>query len=297
MIRNAPGAPADALINIPAMLIVVLVTLVLVVGIRESARFNALAVAVKLTVIVFFIALGGFYVEPANWFPFAPNGWSGIWAGAAIVFFAYIGFDAVSTAAEETENPQRDVPIAMIASLVVCTVFCVAVASVLTSMVPYTLLNNPAPVATALSSTGLRFASALVSAGALAAMTFVLLVFQLGQPRIFFAMGRDHLISRKVAKVHSRFRTPHVVTIATGAVVAILCGFTEISIAAELTSIGTLFAFALVSLGVLILRRTDPDRPRPFRCPFSPLNPLLGIGFSGYLMLQLSHVTWIRFFV
>jgi APA family basic amino acid/polyamine antiporter len=249
-------------------------------------------------VVVFFIAFGAFYVNPVNWHPFAPNGVSGVLSGAAIVFFAFIGFDAVSTAAEESKNPQRDMPIGILASLAVCVVLYVAVSLVLTGMTSYTrFVDDAAAIATAVEVTHKPWVEAVVSAGALAGMTSVLLVFQLGQPRIFMSMARDGLLPSWFAKVHPVRRTPYVTTIVTGAAVGIPAAFTDIGWAADLTNIGTFFAFVLVCAGVLALRRTAPERKRYFRCPFVPTFPLLGVGLCGALMLALPLVTWIRFFV
>ncbi len=281
--------------NLPAFLVVALITVVLVVGVKESARFNTIMVVVKLVILLFFIVLGAFYVKPANWQPFAPNGWPGIMTGAALVFFAYIGFDAISTTAEEAKNPQRDLPIGMIASLVVCTVLYVATAAVLTGLIPYTELNTAEPLAKALTYINLDWAAGIVAVGAVIATTAVLLVFQLGQPRIFFSMSRDGLLPKNFASIHPRFQTPHVTTILTGVFVALPAAFVDIGEAAELTNIGTLFAFVLVCAGVIVLRQKEPGRKRPFRCPWVPVVPLLGIATCLYLMVSLPRITWIRF--
>ena len=259
--------------NLPAFLIVVFITWVLVRGIRESAWLNSSMVALKLVIIAFFIVVGVFYVKPANWTPFAPNGFTGISGAAAIIFFAYIGFDAVSTAAEETRNPQRDMPIGMIASLVICTVIYIAVAIVLTGMVPSDQLGTAEPLATAFSALGMTWAAGIISLGAVFATTSVLIVFQLGQPRIFFSMARDGLLPPWAARIHPKFRTPHVTTILTGVVVAVFASFININEVVELTNIGTLFAFVLVAVGIIVLRRADPARPRPFRTPLVPWVP------------------------
>ncbi len=283
-------------INLPALVIVVLVTILLVHGIRESARANTTIVIVKVAVVIFFIAFGSFMVNPTNWHPFVPSGFSGVMSGAAIVFFAYIGFDAVSTTAEETKNPQRDLPIGMIASLVVCTLLYVLMSGVLTGIKKYTVyLGDSAAVATAFASK--PWAQALVSAGALAGMTSVLLVFQLGQPRIFMAMARDGLLPPYFARIHPRFRTPHITTIWTGIVVGGVAMFTDIGSLSDLTNIGTLFAFVLVCFGVIVLRRTDANRVRPFRVPLVPLFPVLGVFMCVGLMFSLPLETWVRFFV
>jgi len=282
--------------NLPALIIVVLVTVLLVYGIRESARTNTAIVVLKVAVVVFVISFGGFMVNPGNWHPYMPNGFTGVMSGAAIVFFAFIGFDAVSTTAEETKRPQRDMPIGIIASLIICTLLYFLMSTVLTGMKKYTVYaGDSAAVATAFGGT--RWAQALVSAGALAGMTSVLLVFQLGQPRIFMAMARDGLLPPFFARIHPRFRTPHVTTILTGILVGGVAMFVDIGSLADLTNIGTLFAFILVCFGVVILRRSDPARPRPFRVPMVPLFPILGVIFCVALMLSLPVMTWIRFFI
>jgi APA family basic amino acid/polyamine antiporter len=281
--------------NLPAFVIVMLVTWVLVRGISESAWLNTSMVVLKLAIIGFFLAVGAFYVKPDNWTPFAPNGWVGISSAAAIIFFAYIGFDAISTAAEETRNPQRDMPIGMIASLVVCTLIYIGVAIVLTGLLPWNQLATAEPLATAFSASGLNWAAAVISLGAVFATTSVLVVFQLGQPRIFFSMARDGLLPGWAAKVHPKYRTPHITTIVTGIAVATFGALANINEVVELTNIGTLFAFVLVAAGILILRSTDPARHRPFRTPLVPFVPIAAIVSCGYLMFQLPLVTWIRF--
>src|SRR5438046_2197779 len=283
-------------VNLPALLIVVFVTILLIYGIRESATTNTTIVIVKVAVVVFFIAFGSFMVNPTNWHPFMPLGFSGVMSGAAIVFFAYIGFDAVSTTAEETKNPQRDMPIGMIASLIVCTVLSVLISGVLTGIKKYTVyLGDSAAVATAFASK--PWAQALVSAGALAGMTSVLLVFQLGEPRIFMAMARDGLLPQYFARIHHRFRTPYITTIWTGVAVGAVAMLTDIGSLADLPNRGTLFAFVLVCIGVIVLRRTNSTRPRPFRVPMVPLFPILGVILCATLMLSLPLETWVRFFV
>jgi basic amino acid/polyamine antiporter, APA family len=282
--------------NLPAVLIVAAVTILLIYGIRESARTNSAIVITKLAVVVFVIAFGAFMIHPTNWHPFVPTGIGGVMSGAAIVFFAFIGFDAVSTTAEETRNPQRDMPIGIIASLIICTVLYVLMAAVITGVRKYTTyFGDPAAVATAFSA--YPWATALISAGALAGITSVLLVFQLGQPRIFMAMARDGLLPQYFSRIHPRFRTPHITTIWTGVFVGGVAAVVDIGSLADLTNIGTLFAFILVCLGVMILRRTEPNRPRPFRVPMSPIFPILGVVFCFILMLSLPLETWIRFFV
>ena len=283
-------------INLPAALIVAAVTILLIYGIRESARTNTAIVVTKVAVVVFVIAFGAFMVQPTNWHPFLPNGVGGMMSGAAIVFFAFIGFDAVSTTAEETKNPQRDMPIGIIASLIICTLLYVLMAAVITGMRTYTTyFGDSAAVATAFA--GRPWAQALISAGALAGLTSVILVFQLGQPRIFMAMARDGLLPQYFARVHRRFRTPYITTIWTGVAVGGVAMLTDIGSLADLTNIGTLFAFILVCLGVIILRRKDAGRRRPFRVPMVPLFPLLGVFFCLVLMLSLPLETWGRFVV
>jgi APA family basic amino acid/polyamine antiporter len=300
--RAAPTAAPGSVVNLPAILIVLVITWLLVIGVRESARFNAAMVAIKLAAVLFFIAAGATFVKPENWSPFAPYGWPGIMAAGAIVFFAYIGFDAVSTTAEEAKNPQRDLPIGIIASLVICTVLYLAVAAVLTGIVPVTQYKSDAqflnaPVAFALAVINQDWAAGLVSAGAVAGITSVLLVMLMSQPRIFFAMSRDQLLPAGVSKVHPRYRTPYVTTIITGVVVAVFAGFLRIDVVGEMTSIGTLFAFVVVCLAVLVLRKRRPDAHRPFRVPGGSLFPVLGVVSCLYLMLSLSVVTWVRFLV
>ncbi len=283
-------------LNLPAVLIVAAVTILLIYGIRESARTNTAIVVTKVAVVVFVIAFGAFMVQPTNWHPFLPNGVGGMMSGAAIVFFAFIGFDAVSTTAEETKNPQRDMPIGIIASLIICTLLYVLMAAIITGMRTYTTyFGDSAAVATAFA--GRPWAQALISAGALAGLTSVILVFQLGQPRIFMAMARDGLLPQYFARVHRRFRTPYITTIWTGVAVGGVAMLTDIGSLADLTNIGTLFAFILVCLGVIILRRKDASRRRPFRVPMVPLFPLLGVFFCFVLMLSLPLETWGRFVV
>jgi basic amino acid/polyamine antiporter, APA family len=282
--------------NLPAFGIVMLVTWIVLIGIRETARFNTALVIAKLAIVFFFLVLGAMYIRPENWTPFAPNGMRGISSAAAIIFFAYIGFDAVSTAAEETRNPKRDMPIGILASLLICTVLYIAVAIVLTGMAKWNTLGNAEPLAYAFSSLGMKWTAGIIALGAMIATTSALVPYQAGQPRIFFAMARDGLLPPWAAKVHPRFRTPHVTTILTGVFVAVCSSFANINELVELTNIGTLFAFGLVAAGIIILRVTDPDRPRPFRTPFVPWVPLGAIASCGYLMFALPRLTWFRFF-
>ena len=292
----APGTIPGAIINLPAAIIVLFVTALLVIGIKESARFTTIMVFVKLVAILTFIFVALFKVNPTNWQPFMPYGFSGVMTGAAIVFFAYIGFDAVSTAAEEAKNPQRDLPIGIIASLAICTVLYIIVSALLTGVVHYSELDNPAPIAYALTHLGYNWGSALVSAGAVTGLTSVLIVLLMGQPRIFFAMARDGLIWPWAAKVHPKYKTPYRSQLLTGLVVAFFAAFIDIGTAAELTNIGTLFAFALVCGGIIVLRKTQPKLHRKFRCPAVPLVPILGIIACVAMMIKLPWLTWERFF-
>ena len=282
--------------NVPAFLIIMLITCVLVVGIRESAWFNTSMVVLKLAIIGFFVSVGAFYVSPENWTPFAPNGSMGVLSAAAIIFFAYIGFDAVSTAAEETKDPKRNVPIAIIASLVICTVIYILVAVVLTGLLPWTELGTAEPLATAFSGLGMGWATLIISLGAVFATSSVLIVFQLGQPRIFFSMARDGLLPAWAAKVHPKYRTPHITTWLTGIAVALFAGVANINEVVDLTNIGTLFAFFLVCIGVTVLRFKDPDRPRGFRVPFGAwILPMMGAAACVFLMFWLPPASWWRF--
>jgi basic amino acid/polyamine antiporter, APA family len=282
--------------NLPGFLIIGALTWLLIIGIRESAGANGAMVLLKLAVILVFIFAATSRVEPANWTPFAPNGWQGVLTGGALVFFSYVGFDAVSTAAEETRNPHRDVPLGILCSLGLCAVLYVAVSLVLTGVQSYTIyLGDAAPVATALRNIGLPQIQRVVSLGATAGMISVILVFQLGQARVWFAMSRDGLLPHFFSKVHTRFRTPHIATLIAGIATAIPAGIVDIGTAADLTNIGTLFAFVVVSLSVIVLRRTQPARPRAFRVPFSPLLPALSMLCCLLLMTGLSLENWIRF--
>ncbi|MGH7565646.1 MAG: amino acid permease [Gemmatimonadota bacterium] len=283
--------------NLPAVLIVGLITWILVIGIRESAKANSVMVVLKLAILLFFVAVGAFWVRPENWTPFAPNGWSGITAGAALIFFAYIGFDAVSTAAEEAENPQRDMPRAMLGALVVTSILYVVVTLVMTGLIPWTQHGTADPLASAFVDRGYDWAAAIISFGAVVSMASVLLVFQLGQPRIFFSMARDGLLPGWAARLHPKYRTPHITTILTGVFVAFFAAFANINEVIELTNIGTLFAFVLVAIGVMALRLREPERHRPFRTPFIWFVAPAAVLSCGYLMIQLPGVTWVRFIV
>ncbi len=285
-------------LNLPAFFIVAIITWVLVIGIQESCLVNTIMVFIKLAVILFFLVWGLGFVNPGNWVPFAPGGLAGVMGGAAIVFFSFIGFDAISSTAEEARNPQRDMPIGMIGSLLICTLLYIAVSLVLTGILPYSsYLEDAAPVSSALAVTGATWAQVLVAAGAVAGMTSVLLVFQLGQPRIFMAMARDRLLPEFFSRLHPRYRTPFIPTILTGVIVAVSALFLDIGQAAELTNIGTLAAFILVCAGVLALRYTDPDRRRPFACPLVPYLPVAGIITCFLLMISLPVITWARFII
>lgn len=286
-----------ALFNLPAFAITAIITALLVVGISESARVNAALVIVKLVLIALFLIYGLPHFDPGvHWQPFAPNGWSGIMTGAALVFFAYVGFDAVSTTAEEARNPQRDLPRGMILALLICTVLYIAVAAVLTGMVPLSILGNEKPVVAALNAVGEGKVAFIIAMGVTLTMPTVLLVMQLGQIRILYSMSRDGLIGKKFHDVHPRFKTPAYGTIMVGAFVAIFAATVNIDVAAELTNIGTLFAFVLVAIGVFILRRTQPDVPRKFRVPVYPLITMGCVAVCLYLMLSLPWTTWVRFF-
>jgi APA family basic amino acid/polyamine antiporter len=304
--------------DLPAILIAGIITIILVKGIRESASFNTVMVIIKLLIVFFVIGVGVFYIDPKNWDPFAPFGYTGIsffgkilcggcnaagqplgmMAAAAMIFFAYIGFDSVSTHAEEAKRPQRDVPIGIIASLLLCTFLYIAVSAVLTGMVPYDKIKEDAPVSDAFRQVGLPWARYLISGGALTGITSVLLVLMLSQPRVFLAMARDGLVPPSFfGAVHERFRTPYKSTILTGILVATLGATIPLGILAELVNIGTLLAFVIVCAAVLIMRKTNPAAERPFRCPASPLVPILGISFCLLLMFSLPAGNWLRLLV
>jgi APA family basic amino acid/polyamine antiporter len=295
-----------AIVNLPAVLIIACITAMCYVGIHQSARFNAVVVAIKVAVILLFIGFGMYAIDGANWQPFIPEntgkfgqfGISGVVQAAGIIFFAYIGFDAVSTAAQEAKNPQRDMPIGIMGSLVVCTVLYVAVAAVLTGMVPYTELNSPAPVALALDRhPELSWLAGWIKLGAIAGMTSVMLVMLLGQPRIFYAMSRDGLLPPLFRKVHPTHKTPYVGTLITGALAAVIAGLFPVTILGELVSIGTLLAFTTVCIGVLVLRYTRPDLKRPFRTPVPWLVCTSGALICTIMMLSLPSDTWLRLLI
>ena len=287
--------------NLPAFLIALVITAILVIGIQESARFNATIVVIKVAVVLFVIVLGFRYVNPSNWgmdwHSFAPYGFSGIGAGAAYIFFAYIGFDAVSTTAQEARKPQRDLPIGIITSLLVCTLLYILVASVLTGMVPWQDVNIEAPIARAFLDRGLVGASHIITLGALAGLTSVMLVMLLGQTRVLYSMANDGLLPKKFfAAVHPKWRTPWKNTVLVGFLAAIVGSVTPIDDIGKMVNIGTLLAFVIVCIAILILRHTDPDQPRPFRTPWVPVLPILGIITNGYMMYKLGWINWARLF-
>ena len=300
LLASAPHLGSIPIVfNLPALLIVAVITWLLVIGTRETAWVNTMMVAIKVGIIGLFLFVGLKFVRTDQWTSpsFAPNGFKGISAGAAIIFFSYIGFDAVSTASEEAKNPQKDIPIGIIASLILCTLLYVAIALVLTGLIPWDKLNVPDPLAVALQYIHADWAAGVLALGAVAAMTSVLLVFQLGQARIFMSMARDGLLPPWAAKVHPKYQTPHITTIITGIFVGLFAAFAPIGVVLELTNIGTLFAFILVAVGIIVLRRAEPSRPRPFRTPFVPWLPLLSIAFCAYLIYYLPLLTKLRFVV
>ncbi len=296
LLQTAPQiAGIPVLVNVPAFLIVMAITWLLYIGVRESATANKWMVVVKLVVLAIFVVLGAMNINPDNYTPFAPNGWRGIHQGAAIVFFAYIGFDAISTAAEETKNPQRNMPRGILLGLGICTLIYVIVGIVATGVVPYTQLKGADPLARALELAGLPIASWFVAFGAVVSLTAVLLVFQYGQPRIFFAMARDGLLPRWAAKIHPKYRTPHITTVVTGVVVAVGSLVLDENEIYDLTNIGTLSAFAIVCIGVLVLRQVDKDRHRPFRVPALWFVSIAGALACVYVMAGLPVRAWERF--
>lgn len=290
------ASPAEGgIVNLPAVLIIVALGALLAAGVQGSARFNALIVVIKVTVIAIFLVAAFSKVDASNWQPFMPFGWAGVMSGAALIFFAYIGFDAVATAAEEAQNPQRDMPIGIIASLVVCTVLYVLVGLGLTGLAHYSTLDVPSPVAAALLDAGYTWAAVVVAIGAIAGLTSVMLVCYYAQTRVLFAMARDSLIPAKMAKLHERRRTPTRLIVVSGVVMAAVAGFVPLEQIAQLVNIGTLSAFAFVCAGVLVLRYTHPEFARPFRTPGAPITTTLGVLACLYLMINLPLATWIRF--
>lgn len=296
-LTSAYNPTAGTYVDVPAICIIFIMTFLLTRGAKKSARFNAVMVAIKVFVVLLFIGVGAFYVKPENWTPFMPFGFSGVTTGAATVFFAYIGFDAVSTAAEEVKNPQRNMPIGIIASLAICTILYIVVSLVLTGIVPYNQLDVKNPVAFALQYIHQDWVAGLISLGAIAGITTVLLVMLYGQTRLFYAMSRDGLLPKAFSRVNKKTQTPVMNSWITAAMVAFFSGFVPLDKLAELTNIGTLFAFIVVSIGVIILRKKQPDLPRAFKVPFVPLLPILAVLFCGYLTLQLPATTWIGFVV
>jgi len=312
----ADGSTVAALFNLPAMLISALATWLLVIGIRESARVNAVIVVIKVGVVLLIIGLGGMFVDSRNWQPFIPPntgafgefGWSGILRGAGVIFFAYIGFDAVSTAAQEARDPQRDMPRGIIGSLVICTVLYVLVSGVMVGLVPYQQLGVPAPMAVAVDAARVKAMSTswqpildlmpfIVKLGAIMGLSSTIIVQMMAQPRIFYAMSRDGLLPAWASRIHTKYRTPHLTTLITGGIVMFASGFTSIGVLGELVSIGTLFAFVIVSIGVIVLRKTRPDLERPFKTPLVPALPIASALVSFLLMLALPWSTWQRLIV
>ena len=301
----SPWDPEPGVMNLMAVIIIGVITSILIIGIQESARFNSVVVTIKVSVVLVFIALGYFYINSSNYTPFVPPaasekfgdfGWTGVLRAAGMIFFAYIGFDAVSTAAQEAKNPKRDMPIGIVGSLIVCTILYIAYAMVLTGVVNYKDLNTAAPLAVAVDKmTGFPWLGKLMKLGALAGLTSVMLVMLLGQSRVFFSMSRDGLLPALFSRVHPKLKTPYLSNLLLLVFVSLFSAFTPISKLGELTSIGTLFAFVLVCIAVVIMRKTQPDLPRPFRTPWVPLIPILGVGFNLLLMFSLDPLTWAAF--
>jgi basic amino acid/polyamine antiporter, APA family len=291
-------SPFDGgIINIPAILITLFITWIAISGTKGSAKATKFIVAIKLIVIALFIVLGLFHIDRTNWVPFAPFGFTGVMHGAAIVFFAYIGFDAVATAAEEVKNPKKDLPKGIVGSLIISTVLYILVAGILTGMLNYTRLNTSSPITAALLAVGIKWATTLISVGALAGLTSVLLAVIFAQSRIFFAMARDGLLPSVFGTIHKKYKTPYIDTMIIGALISLIAAFFPVGLIAEMANIGTLSALGVVSVGVIILRRTQPDLERPFRVPWVPYLPIISAIFAAYLMLNLPLVTWIRFVV
>jgi len=291
----SPWDKTPGTFNLPAALIVFLLTALLIRGVKESSRTNMIIVIIKIIVILFFIVMAAPHVNPENWKPFMPFGFKGVMTSAAIVFLAFVGFDAVSTVAEETVNPQKDMPIGIMGSLIVATVLYMAVSAIMTGVVYYTKLGVADPVALVLNELNKPWASMIISIGALAGITSVLLVLLMGQPRIFFSMSRDGLLPETFSRVHPKFKTPVTTTLVTGGIVALAAGLTPINVSSELVSIGTLFAFIIVCSGVILLRYKRPDYRRPFKVPMFPYLPAIGALLCAYLMISLPLVTWLRF--
>lgn len=296
-ISSAYNPEAGTYIDIPAILIVLIITFLLTRGVKKSAKFNTIMVIIKVTVVLVFIAVGVWYVKPENWTPFMPFGFSGVTAGAATVFFAYIGFDAVSTAAEEVRNPQKNMPIGLIASLGICTILYIVVAAILTGIVPYDMLGVKNPVAFGIQYINQDWIAGLISIGAITGITTVLLVMMYGQTRLFYAISRDGLLPKALSKVNEKTKTPIINSWTTGIIVSIFAGVVPLNKLAELTNIGTLFAFVVVSIGVVVLRKSQPNLKRAFKVPMVPFIPALAVLFCGYLMFQLPVTTWIGFLV
>ncbi len=308
LLHSPFDADTPGIINLPASLVILALGALLLSGAKMSALFNAVVVSIKVSVVLLFIAVAAFHVDPSNWVPFIPEpalnmrgeaafGWRGIAAGAAIVFFAYIGFDAVSTAAEETAKPQRDLPIGILASLGICTTLYIMVSALLTGIMNYTLLNTPSPISDALLHVGVNWAAGVIALGAIAGLTTVMLVLYYALTRILFAISRDGLLPRFFAHISPRTKSPVRAIILMGVVMALISGLVPLGDLAELTNIGTLGAFAVVCAGVLVLRRARPELPRPFKVPGGPVLPVLGILGCLYLMINLQHTTWLAFLV
>ena len=296
------GIEIPIAINFPAIAIVLILTILLIRGVKESTKVATIMVGVNMFIIISFIVVGSFYIKPENWTPFAPNGLEGIFTGAFVIFFAYIGFDAISTAAEETKNPQRDLPIAIMGTLILCTILYILAALVLTGIVPFNVIDTQAPLAHAMRFIGINWYAGLISMGALCALTSVLLIYQLGTTRILFAMSRDHFLPKSLTAIHKKFKTPHVLTWISGLIVIICALFMDLNISAELCNFGTFTSFIIICIAVLILRKTEPNRPRPFKVPFCPWFPILGIltclglmycKFSAKATSALYFVIWL----
>ncbi|MFI5234251.1 MAG: amino acid permease [Gemmatimonadales bacterium] len=305
IVTLADGTAVTAIFNLPAVVIIAIVTTLLVVGIKESANVNNVIVVIKVAVVLLFIVLAAKAIHPANWHPFIPPntgvreqfGWTGVMAGAGVVFFAYIGFDAVSTAAQEAKNPQRDMPIAIIGSLLICTVLYIIVSGIATGVMPYQQLNVPDPIAVVADRAGLGWVSGLIKLGAIAGLSSVILVMLLGQSRVFFTMSKDGLLPPFVGKVHPRFHTPWITSIVTGVGVAIFSAILTVREAGSLVSIGTLLAFVIVSVGILVLRVREPNLPRPFKAPIIWFTAPMGALSAAYLMISLERRTWERLII